>query len=350
LGHLRPALNFRSCSTHLFAHLPLKPVAQAIALQKIAAIANAGLQLIVVQPAHVGIVAQIAACLAIHITGLVRLWLDLGRFHNVCTTRPFGTGCINLLAYLAFKSTTQTILLQQVTAIADAGLQLIIIHSAQLFIVAQIAPGLTIYIAGIVLLLWLDLRLRNRLNLRGRDDSGTAGGFRTCCLDLRTHLILEFAAQTVLLQQVATIADAGLQLNVIQIAHICIVAQVPPRQSVYIGGLVLLLNRLRLGLWLWLRLHLLLLLNRLRLSRLWLGCLILAALKFAPHPAKLPLLSFATAIVEFALQNLLALQQLLNGHLLNLIRALRAAADRSQRKPGGNHQRAQHGRSKYPFH
>lgn len=59
---------------------------------------------------------------------------------------------------------------------------------------------------------------------------------------------------------------------------------------------------------------------------------------------------FAAAIAEFALQNLLALQQLLNRHLLNLVRALRDAANRCQRKPGGNHQRAQHGRLKYAIH
>jgi hypothetical protein len=185
------------------------------------------------------------------------------------------------------------------------------------------------------------------LNLRGLDYGSTARRFRTRGLNLRTHLILEIAAQTVLLQQIAASADAGLQLIVIHPARIGIVAQVAPCLTVYIGGpILLLLNRLRLGLGL--RLRLLLLLNRLRLSRL--DCPFLAALQFTLNATKLPFLLFTAAIVEFALQDLLTLQQLLNRHLLDLVRALRNAADRCQRKTGGNYQRAQHGRLKYPFH
>ena len=109
-------------------------------------------------------------------------------------------------------------MLQKVATIANADLQLVVVQLAHIHIVAQIAARLAIYIAAIILFLWLDLR--------GFDHSGTAGGFCTRGPDLITHLTLELVAQAILLQKIAAIANAGLQLVVIQFAHILVIAQI----------------------------------------------------------------------------------------------------------------------------
>jgi hypothetical protein len=314
-------------------------------LQQVAAIADAGPQFAIIHAAHILVVAQIAAGPAVHIPCLIRLWLHLGRLHNLSAAAALVTGLLNVSTYPPGEIVVQTITLQQLATISNASLQLVVIQVTHLGVVAHIASCLTIHVA--TLLLWLNLLLRSGLNLRGLDHSSTARGFSARGLYLFAHFPFEIVTQTILLQQVAAVSDADLQLIVIHPAYIVVVTQVPPCQSVDVSGLILLLLYwLRPGLRL--RLRLCLLLNRLRLSRL--GCPILAALKFTLHPAKLPLLPFPAAIVEFALQNLLALQQLLNRHLLDLIRTLRNAADRGQRQTGGNHQRAQHGRLKYKFH
>jgi hypothetical protein len=59
--------------------------------------------LVVVQPANIGIVAQIASSLTVHVAGLIRLRLDLRWFHNVCAAGPFRTGSFNPRSYLAFE-------------------------------------------------------------------------------------------------------------------------------------------------------------------------------------------------------------------------------------------------------
>jgi hypothetical protein len=111
-----------------------------------------------------------------------------------------------------------------------------------------------------------------------------------------------------------------LQLVVIHPAHILVVAQVLSRLTIYVAVIALLLP-LRLGLLLLSRLLLslrlgLLLLSGLRLRLLllllWLNRLYVAVFKFTLNTTKLPFLFLAAAVVEFALQDLLALQQLLN--------------------------------------
>ncbi|MGI9511980.1 MAG: hypothetical protein ACR2OL_03680 [Anderseniella sp.] len=276
---------------------------------------------------------------------------------------------MNLFAHLAFKTVAHCVLLQQLLAIADTGLQLGIGHFANLIVFAQISPSLPIYLAFTALLLGLGLLLRNRLHLWGLGGRGTACRFCACCLNLLAYPALKLAAQTLLLQQVATIADSDLQLVIVQVAHLGVVAQIAPGLTIRFGRLILLLlNRLGLLLLLLLLLNglglllllllllnglrlllfLLLLLNGLRLLLLLLllsrlSFLILASFEFALNPAKLAPLLFAATIGELTLQNLLALQQLFDRHLPDLVLTLRNAANWRQRKASRNHQRTQHG-------